>query len=106
MLTYGKPRVVPLESFFEAQEREQPRVPFGLNILDRYQDLYDRDFQFVRRHDQPVAIFDRGTIHDAFVEAAFGGFPAGGFLSPLTEAYRRRSIRFRLAPAERVGSDP
>ena len=99
MLTYGKPRVVPLESFFEAQEREQPTVPFGLNILDRYQDLYDREFQFVRRHDQPVAIFERGTIHDAFVEAAFGGFPVGGFLAPLTEAYRRAFDPLQVSPS-------
>jgi hypothetical protein len=89
LLTYGKPRVVPLASFFDAPDREQAKVPFGLIILDRYQDLYDREFQFVRRHDQPVAMFERGTIHDAFIEAAFGGFPVEGFLSPLAEAYRR-----------------
>lgn len=99
VLTYGKPRVVPLGSFFEAREREQAKVPFGLIILDRYQELYDREFQFVRRRDQPVALFDKGTIHDAFVEAAFGGFPMDGFLLPLTQAYREAFDPLRLSPS-------
>ena len=99
VLSYAKPRVVSLGAFFEARQREQAKVPFGLTILDRYQDLYDREFQFVRRRDQPVALFDRGTIHDAFVEAAFGGFPIEGFLSPLARVYSEMFDPLRLPPS-------
>lgn len=95
---YGRPRVVSLQDFFGARHRDQARVPFGLIILDRYQDLYDRAFQFVRRHDHPVALFDRGTIHDAFVDAAFGGFPTDGFLSALAQAYLKAFDPLRLSP--------
>src|ERR1700733_918077 len=43
ILTYGKPRVVPLDAFFESENR--PKIPFGLNIFDIYKDRYEREFQ-------------------------------------------------------------
>src|ERR1700730_18057955 len=59
-LNYGKPRVVPLEAFFEPMQGYQTRIPFGLSISDLYQDLYDREFKFVRRHDSRVGLFETG----------------------------------------------
>lgn len=99
--TYGEPRVVPLDAFFDPPEPRsgQPRVPFGLTVLDVYQELYDRQFQFVRRHDNRVALFEHSTDHDAFVQAAFGGFPAQGFLAPLAKAYREAFDPLLLEPS-------
>lgn len=101
-LAYGEPRVVSLNAFFEPREPRQsdpPKVPFGLTVLDVYQELYDRQFQFVRRHDSRVALFDGSADHDPFVEAAFGGFPTEGFLAPLAKAYREVFDPLLLQPS-------
>lgn len=101
-LTYGEPRVVSLDAFFDPPDprrSRQPRVPLGLTVLEIYQELYDRQFQFVRRHDSRVAVFDSAPEHDAFIEAAFGGFPAQGFLSPLAKAYREAFDPVQLQPS-------
>jgi hypothetical protein len=90
-LTYGEPRVLSLDAFFDPPEPRRsghPRVPFGLTVFDVYQELYNRQFQFVRRHDSRVVAFDSSPEHDAFIEAAFGGFPSRGYLSSLANAYR------------------
>jgi hypothetical protein len=98
-LNYGKSRIVSLGSFFESGQGNQPRIPFGLNIFDLYQDLYDREFKFVRRHDHRAVLFESGTSHDAFVEAAFGGFPIEGLLSSLAQAYGEAFDPLRLTPS-------
>ena len=85
-LTYGKPRVVSLDSFFEPPG-DRSRIPFGLSILDVYRERYNREFQFVRRHDRTVVVFESGSPCDAFVEAAYGSFPTQGFLSAFAKAY-------------------
>ena len=80
-----------LDAFFDSLEPRrsgQPRVPFGLTVFDVYQELYNRQFQFVRRHDSRVVAFESSPEHDAFIEAAFGGFPSRGYLSHLANAYR------------------
>jgi len=97
--TYGKPRLVSLEAFFEPGQGDRTTIPFGLSVLDLYQELYDREFKFVRRHDQRVVQFETGTTHDAFVEVAFGGFPVRGFLSPLAQTYGKAFDPLRLPPS-------
>jgi hypothetical protein len=97
LLSYGTPRVATLLEFFEPKERA--KIPFGLNIFDLYKDIYDREFKFVRRHDQHVVLFESGTPYDAFVEAAFGAFPLQGFLSPMAHAYSEGFEPLRLAPS-------
>ena len=102
-LTYGEPSVFSLDDFFDPTDTRrsgQPRVPLGLTILDVYQELYDRQFQFVRRHDSRVVAFDSSPEHDAFIEAAFGGFPDRGYLSSLASAYREAfdPLRFQATP--------
>lgn len=99
-LTYGEPRVFSLDAFFESdpQRSGHPRVPIGLAVLDVYQQLYDRQFQFVRRHESGVVVFDSSPQHDAFIEAAFGGFPTRGFLFPLANAYREAFDPIQLQP--------
>ena len=86
-LDFGHPRILPLGAFFEPAEDRRKEVPFGLNIFALYQDLYDREFKFVRRRDQRVALFEKTAAYGAFVEAVFGGFPEQGFLSAIARAY-------------------
>jgi hypothetical protein len=85
-LDIREPRVVSLDSFAQAGSR-QIELAFGLNIFDLYQQLYDREFKFIARHDQRVALFDRGSPADSFVDAAFGQLPESGPLAPLAQAY-------------------
>ena len=99
ILSYGKPRLVSLQAFFESGQRERAQIPFGLSVLDLYQDLYDRHFQFVRRHDERAVLFESGTTHDSFVEAAFGGFPTDGFLAAFSGAYCEAFDPLRLLPS-------
>ena len=98
-LTYSEPRVVSLAAFFEPKEGNQTKTPFGLSIFDLYRDLYDREFKFVRRHNSRVVLFENGTTSDAFVEAAFGGFPTDELFSPLVKAFGQMFDPLRLVPS-------
>ena len=86
-LDFGHQRSVSLDAFFETAQDRRKEVPLGINIFALYQDLYDREFKFVRRHDQRVALLEKTATYGAFVEAAFGGFPEQGFLSAIAQAY-------------------
>jgi hypothetical protein len=97
--TYGEPRVVSLNAFFEPRQNSRPEVPFGLTVFDVYQELYNRQFQFVRRHGSRVAFFDSSADHDPFVEASYGGFPTEGFLAPLAKTYREAFDPLQLQPS-------
>ncbi len=97
-LDYGQPRAVPLNAFFEHEKDKRPVIPFGLNISDVYQDVFDREFKFVRRQNQRVVLFEKGAKCDAFIDAAFGGFPEEGFLSPLAKNYTQAFQADHLAP--------
>jgi hypothetical protein len=84
----GYPRVMPLDAFFKPSHQHDSRMPFGLNIFDLYEDLYEREFKFVPRHGRRIVLFESGSSDDdAFVEAAFGGFPKSGSLESLSQAY-------------------
>jgi hypothetical protein len=97
-LDLGHSRIVSLDAFFDAVQDRRSEVPLGLNIFALYQDLYDREFKFVRRHDQGVALLGRSATTAAFVEAAFGGFPERGFLSGNAKAYVDAFNPLQLAP--------
>lgn len=84
---FTKPRVVPLNLFFEESQTEGPRVPFGLSMFDVYEALYDREFKFLSRDDNRVGLFETSTPDAPFIEAAFGGFPQEGFLSRIEQVY-------------------
>jgi len=98
-LSYGSPRIVSLKEFFEPEVDKRRDVPFGLSISDLYQDLYEREFQFVRRHERRTVLFGRGSTHDAFIEASLGGFPSEGLLAPLEKLYVDCFNPLRLAPS-------
>jgi hypothetical protein len=93
-----KPRVVPLNLFFEESQTEGPKIPFGLSMFDVYEALYDREFKFLPRHDNRVGLFETGTPDDPFIEAVFGGFPREGFLSQIQQAYIEALNPQQLSP--------
>jgi hypothetical protein len=97
-LDLGHPRIVALDAFFDAAQDRRKGVPLGLNIFALYQDLYNREFKFVRRHDQQVALLEKSATVGAFVEAAFGGFPEQGFLSATAQAYFDAFNPLQLVP--------
>jgi len=70
-LTYLEPRVVSLNVFFEPGRGGEPKIPFGLTVLDLYQEPYDRQFQFVRRHDRRVAVFESSADHAPLCRSGF-----------------------------------
>ncbi|HEY1206028.1 MAG TPA: hypothetical protein VGF05_15150 [Bryobacteraceae bacterium] len=86
-LDYGQPRIISLDSYFTADSQYPFSMPFGVDSLDIYQALYDREYRFVSRHERRVALFEADPAASPFIEAAFGGFPAEGPLQPLSRAY-------------------
>ncbi len=78
---------MPLDAFFTASAEDDADIPWGLKIIALYRDLYEREFKFVARDSNRVALFEDDPAADAFIEAAFGAFPRTGFLAPLRDAY-------------------
>lgn len=97
-LDFGRPRVLPLDAFFTAGGPHQTDVPFGTDISYVYEELYEREFKFVPRHERRVAIFETDAASDAFVAASFGEFPAAGPLSERAKAYLDAFDPTKLAP--------
>jgi hypothetical protein len=98
-LDFGRERVLPLDVFFAPYNDHVPGVPFGLGIFNLYKDLYEREFKFVARHEHRIALFDSGSPEDdAFIEAAFGGFPKSGPLEVLSQSYADAFDPEKLAP--------
>lgn len=105
-LDFQKPRIVPLDSFFETDEHRGSGVPFGTSIFQVYKDLYEREFKFVRRHEHRIAIIEPDSASALFVDTAFGGFPSFGRLAPISQAYSTPSIPSNSPRTLRAGSRP
>lgn len=95
----GHPRIIPLEAYFTADSQYPFDMPFGMDSFHIYKYMYDREFKFVSRHEQRVALFEGDSAVAAFIEAAFGGFPAEGPLQPLSQAYIDAFDPVKLAPS-------
>lgn len=80
-------RVAQLYDFVSAEEGRRPQVTLGLEIFDLYRQLYRREFQFVARHEQGIALFDGRSRDDAFIEASFGRFSEDERLSHIEPGY-------------------
>ena len=98
-LDFGHPRVVALDTFFNAGDRRDSDVPFGTNVFYIYKDLYEREFKFVPRQERRVAILAGDSVDASFVEASFGGFPTSGPLAPLSQAYVDAFDPIKLVPS-------
>jgi hypothetical protein len=83
-------RVVPLDEFACLEEGEFQNFFYGLGIYNLYQDLYDTEHKFVRKHPARVSILnsDTGSGGYGFAEAAFGAFPSSAELLPIETMYR------------------
>jgi hypothetical protein len=82
-------RVLPLAALTDARaEDDYFEVPVGASMHRVYEMLYERKYQFVRRHDSRIALFDPSLPEDAgFLDAALGGFPASGIFSQMRDSY-------------------
>jgi hypothetical protein len=83
----GSGRVIKLEEFVQLDEVRRPDFAYDLNIFELYRYLYDRELQFVPRHDRRCAIFEHSARQDAFVDAVFGVFPQRDELAYIRQAY-------------------
>jgi hypothetical protein len=54
-LEYGEPRTIPISAFSDPDPDRMPR-PFGTSILHVYRRLYEREFRFVSRDGDRVAV--------------------------------------------------
>ncbi|WP_348262660.1 hypothetical protein P8935_23075 [Telmatobacter sp. DSM 110680] len=97
-LDFDSPRLVSLDAFFTKGDRFDPDVPLGTNIFHLYEDLYEREFKFVSRHERRVALMTTETENAPFVECFMGGFPDAGPLSGLAQAYQDAFEPVTLAP--------
>jgi hypothetical protein len=97
-LDFGCPRVLPLDAFFTEGGPGRSDVPFGTDIFYVYEELYEREFKFVARHERRVAIFDMDAAGGAFIAASFGEFPESGPLSHRSKAYLDAFEPAKLAP--------
>jgi hypothetical protein len=83
-LDFDRPRVIALDGFFDMDSEGENGAPFGTDVFCVYKQLYEREFKFVPRHERRVAVFEGDS---AFIEASFGGFPASGRLTHVSQAY-------------------
>jgi hypothetical protein len=95
-------RIVELDEFIR-EEGVYPGEPaFGLSVFDLYQSLYQREFRFVPKREQPVAFFEASArpSDNAFIEAAFGMFPSEEDLHYVEQAYLDAfdPVRLRVEP--------
>jgi hypothetical protein len=98
-LDYDQSRIISLSEYFTASDQYRFFIPFGLEAFDIYKAMYDREFKFVGRHERRVAIFEADPPAAAFIEAAFGGFPADGPLAALSRVYADVFDPVKLVPS-------
>ena len=68
-------RVVTLDDFVTYKEGRAPEFAFGLNILDAYQELYSKEYQFEPRDQRKVLLLEGERGDSPFIEAVSGAFP-------------------------------
>jgi hypothetical protein len=84
--SFGLPRIVSLEKFYEQDYRGRTNFAAGIDILETMQQLYDQEYKFERRHKQPFAKFDE-TKGNAFFDVVGGRYPSDEALLYLSDAY-------------------
>lgn len=74
-LGFDSNRVVQLGEVLR-REDDRDRNGYGLSIFDLYKDLYKKEFQFQKRHAQPILQPNSANPNfDAFNACVFGAFP-------------------------------
>jgi hypothetical protein len=99
---YLQHRLVELDDFINQHNHSPGQPTFGLNVFDLYRHLYEREFRFVSRHEQPMAFFETSarSSDNAFTEACFGMFPAEDGLQYIQQGYLDAfdPLRLRVGP--------
>lgn len=86
-LAIDKRRVLQLSDVL-MQEGDREKEGTGLSVLDLYRDLYQKHYQFVRRHKQPVvSVTPADPSFTMFSACVFGDFPRQAKLRYLTRAF-------------------
>ncbi len=86
-LGFESERVLQLTDLLE-QDGERNRDKFGLSVYDLYNDLYKKEFQFVRRHAHNIIHVKAKDISFAnFVACNFGDFPTQKRLNYFERTY-------------------
>lgn len=68
---------------------DQNRKGNGLSTFDLYKDLYQTQFQFVRRHKHDITnVVAKDTVFDGFCACTFGAFPKQKDLTYLGHAFK------------------
>ncbi len=80
-------RIVPLDDLVSTEDGRRPEFLFGLDVFELYRDLYKRQYRFVPREEQRIALFAGQSRQLAFTEAVFGGFPADEQLSHIVDGF-------------------
>ncbi|MBN8997926.1 MAG: hypothetical protein J0H54_00665 [Rhizobiales bacterium] len=83
----GLPRIVPLQQFFEVDDRGHVNFAAGIDIVEAMQELFDREFKYQRRHTRPFAIVDESD-GDTFFDLVGGRYPQDEALGHIRHAYK------------------
>jgi hypothetical protein len=85
-LTFGLPRIVSMEQFFEQNHRGHAEFAAGIDILEAMHQLYDEEYKYERRHKRPFATFD-DIDGNAFFDVVGGRYPNDELLTDISDAY-------------------
>lgn len=80
-------RVVSLADFVDLDAPRRADFAHGLNIFDLYRHRYERELQFVPRHNRRYVVFNHADRVHPFFEAAFGVFPQDEALAYIRTGY-------------------
>jgi hypothetical protein len=85
-VTFGLPRVVSIEHFFEQNLHGRAEFAAGIDVLEVIQQLYDEEYKYERRHKRPFATFDH-IDGNAFFDVVGGRYPNDETLAAIPDAY-------------------
>jgi hypothetical protein len=85
-VTFGLPRVVCIEQFFEQNLHGRAEFAAGIDILEVMQQLYNEEYKYERRHKRPFATFDH-IDGNAFFDVVGGRYPNDETLAEIPDAY-------------------
>ena len=83
------PRVVKLAEFFSDGDDQRTKFKGSIDVDHIFADLYEKEYQFERRHKNPYVFFDPDIDAGGFFEAVFGTYPNDKSLKFIPEGYRQ-----------------
>ena len=87
-LGFSSGRVIQFSDIFPKENNSH--MEYGLNVIDLYQDLYKKEFQFVRRNDHNIIDIDYvSSTFEAFSACLFGDFPKIANIYNFKEIYKQ-----------------